>query len=71
MKFNTTYSPKTTLKETLINIEKIKKSILNFYNKKYKLIQVTPPLHDLENSENSFHVFGYPTRYEDEMSCLL
>lgn len=51
MKYNTTYTPKTDLKETLINIDKIRKSIINFYQKKFKLIEVTAPLHDLEQSE--------------------
>jgi len=51
MKYNTTYIQKSNLKETLINMETIKTLIKDHYNKKLKLISVTPPQHDIESSE--------------------
>ena len=51
MKYNTTYTPTTNLKETLINIEKIRNYIVSFYSKKFEITKVSAPLHDLDSSE--------------------
>lgn len=61
MKFNTTYKPVIGLKDTIKILEYIKKSLSNFYHKKFKLIELDAPLFFEEDDENTID-FSQVTR---------
>ncbi len=51
MKYNTTYTPKISLKDTIKETELIIKKIFNFFNNKYSILSVLSPTFLKEDSE--------------------
>jgi hypothetical protein len=51
MKYNTTYTPKISLKDTIKETELIIKKIKDFFNNKYSILSVLSPTFLKEDSE--------------------
>lgn len=51
MKYNTVYTPIISLKDTIIETDYVMKKITSFYNNKFSLIKLIPPMFIEENSD--------------------
>ncbi|NQZ65994.1 MAG: hypothetical protein HRT99_02105 [Mycoplasmatales bacterium] len=51
MKYNTTYTPKISLKDTIIETDNLIENINKFYRSRFKITRLIPPMFSEENSE--------------------